>query len=73
VILQISGDQPGLPKALSRWSIRFRAGPRGLRGGETIDEFLAGFPTVEREQGIGLSTLARTNCSPLSAVEIFAR
>jgi uncharacterized protein (DUF433 family) len=24
-----------------------------LEGGETIDEFLAGFPTVKREQAIG--------------------
>ena len=30
-----------------------------LEGGESIDEFLAGFPTVKREQAIGFLEAAR--------------
>jgi uncharacterized protein (DUF433 family) len=32
-----------------------------LEGGESIDEFLAGFPTVKREQVIGFIEAAKEN------------
>ena len=39
-----------------------------LEGGESIDEFLAGFPTVRREQVIGFTQTAPER-NPVSAFE----
>jgi uncharacterized protein (DUF433 family) len=37
-----------------------------LEGGETIDEFLEGFPTVSREQVVAFLEEAKASLNPLS-------